>query len=265
MRITLITIIALFFLAPIARADTVYNGLVGYWPLDARDYTTSTTVLDRSGNGNTGTLYPNTANQFTSTSTVLGKIGQALKFNGTTQYALANDSISLRNLGPLTYSMWIYPYTLAPANQLLYGKSTKLWYLSSNILEFYLSTTGTAAYWYCNTPIVPNKWQLVTTTWNGIIGAGLAANIYINGKACIPANFTIGNVGTGSAASDTGVNLGIGARNTGLTTFGGYLDDARVYNRALSGQEVNQLYREEGGSYQNSFMETITSIISNLI
>src|SRR6266699_7247432 len=59
------------------------QGLVGYWPLDGSvtNWTTNTTS-DISGNGNTGTL----VSLATSTAPVGGKIGQALKFDGTSNY-----------------------------------------------------------------------------------------------------------------------------------------------------------------------------------
>jgi hypothetical protein len=56
------------------------NGLVAFWPLDrAVTYWDTGTTLDLSGQGNTGHLI----SMSTSTSPTPGKIGQALKLNGT--------------------------------------------------------------------------------------------------------------------------------------------------------------------------------------
>src|SRR3989344_739171 len=61
-------------------------GLGGYWTLDGPDITwssaTAGTDPDLSGSGNTGTL----TSMSKSASAVLGKIGQALDFDGTADY-----------------------------------------------------------------------------------------------------------------------------------------------------------------------------------
>ena len=68
------------------QAYDIQSGLVGYWTFDGKDtsWTNSTTAttLDKSGNGNTGTL----TNMLQSTAPVPGKIGQALKFDGSSGY-----------------------------------------------------------------------------------------------------------------------------------------------------------------------------------
>jgi len=62
-----------------SNTTSLTNGLVGYWPFDGKYTNWGTgTTQDASGNGNTGQL----VNMSTTTSPVIGKIGQALKFNG---------------------------------------------------------------------------------------------------------------------------------------------------------------------------------------
>ena len=59
------------------NTTSLSNGLVGYWPLDgAVDQLGDQHDADLSGNGNTGTLLDGSP----PTSPVVGKIGQALKF-----------------------------------------------------------------------------------------------------------------------------------------------------------------------------------------
>ena len=81
------------------------NGLVAYWTFDGKDtpWTSSTaaTTLDKSGNGNTGTL----TNMNQSTAPVPGKIGQALKFDGSSGYVSASPISSLTD--NLTFSAWL--------------------------------------------------------------------------------------------------------------------------------------------------------------
>jgi Concanavalin A-like lectin/glucanases superfamily len=58
------------------------NGLVGHWTFDGADVTDK--VYDRSGQGNNG--YWN--GSATSSAKTIGKLGQALNFNGTTNFGL---------------------------------------------------------------------------------------------------------------------------------------------------------------------------------
>src|SRR5262249_9038949 len=80
------------------------QGLVGYWPLDgAVTNWTSNTTQDLSGNANTGSL----VSMSTSSSPVPGKIGQAMKFNGSNDITVSDNS----SLDPtsVTVSAWIKP------------------------------------------------------------------------------------------------------------------------------------------------------------
>ena len=89
-------------------------GLVGYWTFDGKDINgTAATTTDRSGNGNTGTL----VNMSATTSPVVGKIGQALRFNGTSQYVNGGTGASLNLTGNQSYSVWIKPTASLGINQ----------------------------------------------------------------------------------------------------------------------------------------------------
>ena len=72
-------VLALLPLSSVPAVADLESGLVGYWNLDAVDIDwEGNTVLDRSGNGNTGSLVG-----FSASNLQPGKFGQALKFSGT--------------------------------------------------------------------------------------------------------------------------------------------------------------------------------------
>ena len=85
----------------------ISNGLVGYWTFDgsATNWTTNTTA-DLSGNGNNGTI----VSMSTTTSPVLGKIGQALNFDGSSQKITTAAGVSsICSVSTCSLSVWLYP------------------------------------------------------------------------------------------------------------------------------------------------------------
>jgi hypothetical protein len=74
-------------------------GLVGYWNMDDNDIFSST-LYDKSGSGNDGTIYG-------ATSGVNGKIKQALSFDGTDDYVEVTDNSSLDITDAITLSAWV--------------------------------------------------------------------------------------------------------------------------------------------------------------
>jgi hypothetical protein len=62
-----------------------------------------TTIIDASGNNNTGTLGSSV------TRTTAGKFGGALVFNGTTAQVTINDAPSLHLTTGMTLEAWVFP------------------------------------------------------------------------------------------------------------------------------------------------------------
>jgi hypothetical protein len=88
-------------------------------------------------------------------------------------------------------------------------------------------------------------------TWNHIVlrreGTGSTGlNVWINGLA--GSSPQTGNVTINSA--NTGLTFGRYYSNVDSFYLAGYLDDIRVYNRALTSQEIWQLYSQRGVAYQ---------------
>jgi len=75
------------------------DGLVGHWTFDGKDMINQ--VDDVSGTGNHGTISGQT-----STSTVIGKMGQALNFDGDDDYVDVSDDDSL-DLVTWTLGAWV--------------------------------------------------------------------------------------------------------------------------------------------------------------
>jgi len=204
------------------------SGLAGYWKLDEN---TGTSASDASTNGNTGTL----TNGPTWTT---GQIGSAVDFDGVDDYVTAAGSTSSANItGPLTVSAWIKPGTNS-GNQYIVGK-----WNGATLLNYLLrvNTSGTTVTFFVGDGNVDNgaSGTVSVGAWSHVVGLwdGVDTKIYINGvfvaKAATPLP---------PDASGTSLFFGQGS-GSGGGPYNGDLDEVRVYNRALSADEVGQLYR----------------------
>lgn len=210
-------------------SNSLKNGLVGWWTFDGVNVT-STGAIDSSGNGNSGTR--------TGTKVTTGKIGQALSFNGSNGFVSSTHSTSLNITGNITISAWVKPNAAAMAGYpMIVTKGAVntgyLLFLNSGLLTFRLTFSPDRN--------VTTNIRLTTSTWNYITAVydGTLAKVYVNGVFNNSASYA-------GVTLDSNTNsLGIGGRESNF--LDGALDDVRIYNRALSGAEIAQLYTMGGG------------------
>jgi hypothetical protein len=157
------------------------------------------------------------------------------------------DAASLDLSGSWTASAWVNVTTL-PANGTVVktiakddGSANSNYALSLDnndhcsggvSWEVGFDTAGGSSYQSCYlTTINTGTWYLVTGTWNGTM-----LTLYVNGVSV--ATSTPGAVPTSSSGNP--LELGNEAGNSFYVN--GVIDDARVYNRALSAIEIRDLY-----------------------
>lgn len=211
-------------------------GLVGYWTFDGPTINWATGIeQDSSGSGDNGQLI----NFSTTTSPTIGKIGQALSFNGTNSYMSVTPFPS--NTSPLTVSAWVYPTALSQGS---FGSGTGGSIIDENEgggtagWNFGIDGTHSDELWFWPSgsndrrstgSVSLNQWTFVTAAYDGT-----NLRFYINGK--------LDSTQTMSAPQGSATFFKIGAESWITGYWKGKLDDVRVYNRALSSQEVAQLY-----------------------
>lgn len=233
--------------------DEVIGGLVGMWRLDE---SATSSAYDSSGNMIIATATGTPIK--TSTSSCI--IGQCLEFNAINQdYVDAGDPLPLHITGELTVSAWINPrshgsgnsespriVTKSAYNPAL-GGSGRSWELhiehagsNSGEAMFQMSSDGTdAGQVRVNSinPVPLNEWNLYT----GIYKPSSYIRLYKNGE--------LENEVTQNIPATQYVNSNlfrIGARMECVNCyFDGFIDDVRVYNRALSSEEIKQLYKQK--------------------
>ena len=216
---------------------TLDKGLVGHWTFDGRDIS-GTRAKDRSGLVNHGTMTSGPAQ-------ILGRIGQALSFDGVDDYVIANNSQA--TLSVYTSCAWVKPNfsdSNAVAQEIIVrqsvaGDSTRavrmVW--TGNINAWFSDSKAAFSYTMADslTPFSAGSWHHLCFSFSGGSGSG---QFYWDGS---PKSTT---QGTFLAGPNNTANLPyyIGS-SVGSNYFNGSLDDVRIYNRALSAGEVNKLWQ----------------------
>ena len=209
--------------------------LVGYWKMD--DNAGSTTVTDDSGNGNNGTAQANTNTK----STTDAIHNRALTFNGTSDYVNVGTSATIDITSAITLSAWVSlnaisdvsilsksnPSPVAPYHQyILHISSGGKLYLSGD-------NGGTVQIYAIDTTNFPvSGWHHVLATHDGVW-----SRLYIDGIQRVATNTY-----TGGFVSHPTWPLNIGKIAYDSCFPNGSISDVRIYNRALSANEVKQLY-----------------------
>lgn len=248
----------LYFANPAATpasslAGVFGSGLMAYYPFDEAAGTYSGTTADKSGNGNDLSL----VNFYSGYGVVAGgRYGNALRLTGGS-YA-KRDAPAVPTGGVATVEAWIYPTSYADTT---YNGIVSWGTRQCNGLGFALSIQNSgrpSAPSWCN-DFVPGSGPTATlNAWNhiAVVANGANATLYLNGQ---PIG---GTFSAGIAPNAASVNLAVGVLDYPGRYFNGYIDEVRIYNRALSQQELAGHYAatlptvtlgaKESNSYQFS-------------
>lgn len=205
----------------------ITDGLVGHWSFD------DCTAIDGSGNGNNGNLKGGI-------SCIDGKQSKALNFNGVDAYIQVPYSSSLDAKDAVTISAWVNVPDGNPAVIVEKGQTTLVWDYGMTVnsgLPGIRITNGDA--FISSTGAKYNTWQHFT-----VVLTNNSVKTYLNGSQ-INGSPTFYGGSSGSYLAQSGYGLQIGLGHPG-EWFKGALDEVRIYNRALSDAEVQQLYSQSG-------------------
>jgi hypothetical protein len=202
------------------------SGCVLYLPFEERE---GTIAYDQSGNNNNGTIY--------GASRSYGKIGRGLYFDGIDDYIVVKNSPSL-NVSSITLCAWTYPTgfgadrVIISKNYTSGNRSYEIRFLPNGKIRFVVFLEGDVIVVF-DSPVSAelNKWNFVAATYT----SGQPLRIYLN-KTKYESSVTTGRI----QSSD--VSLTVGCRAGPTLFFKGIIDDARVYNRALSDKEIMSIY-----------------------
>jgi len=219
-------------------ASCMDKGLVGYWDMNEGN---GVILKDKSSNGNNGLLV-------NGPKWTVGKNGGALQLDGRDDYVSVIHSNSLDLIADsLTVETWINSYNDQPngAGKYIFsigkggfgnGGSWELrWHAAGNLF-FFLRNPDNSDYRAVQTSATVSKkqWHHFVATFDG---AAQAARIYIDGVERETASIVnISSINTNT--SDFVIGSAVPYR------LNGFIDDVRVYNRALSAEEVRYHYNQ---------------------
>jgi hypothetical protein len=206
------------------------------------------TLRDHSGNENHG---KNHGAQFVKVGT-----GHALRFDGKDDFVDCGNGPSLDLTETVSLEAWVYPESIPTSHPGILGKgigSYGLTYYVYGDCHMYISNGHQTAVG----SLVPGTWQHVVGTFDG-----LNVRLYINGE--LKGSLLL--EATGKIRKDENFLIGSRAPWDGSRAyFNGVIDEARIYNRALSEDEVRRHYQDTRQAYGFSIVPAVYYFRSDVI
>ena len=207
------------------------DGLVGWWRFEEN-------TLDSSNYNNHGTAYGENYTE--------GIIGKAYSFDGSTSYINCGNDSSLSSLDGLSISAWVktdsfYGGIVVKGQEGTWQNNEYGLRSSSNQIRFYI----TNEYNFGGLdPLIDNTYTtLPTTDWFHYVARTSKdlgkLEVYINGQLVEETARTVNDLG---GTKNRILYIGKGYSTTFFT---GLLDEIRIYNKALTPEEIKEIYNLE--------------------
>ncbi len=228
--------ILVFLVVSSAHADP-NNGLIAYYPF-------SGDANDASGNGFNGTIVGPilSSDQF-------DNLNRAYQFNGTSDYI---DTIPADLIpSSISFLAWIYPTRLLEKGMQIFGSMENASGGKDGINGSYGDSGGNGnlikfSCYKNNLPVGPTVTTSTTAlplnSWSHVVfilNDANEASIYVDGDVVGSGNFS-----TACDTHDRTLMIGKSVRSQNQS-FEGKIDEVRIYDRALTTAEVQQIYNEE--------------------
>ncbi len=234
---------------PESEIKTLYNpacagvtdGLVAYYPFNGN-------ANDESGNGNHGAVHGAVLTEDRS-----GSVNSAYLFDGQNDYIRVEDNALLQITGDLSLNVWVKADVAGQAANIVrkgnwssYGLGLGDYKNFPFYGHYYEEGSGLSEAIIYDTPLAPERWYNLTVVRNSRTNT---MTMYIDGVQVAEEFYTEEPLAT----SSSGCNFfSIGALCDTKAFFDGVIDDIRIYNRALSESEIQQLYSGQCNSVEDT-------------
>jgi hypothetical protein len=229
------------------------NGLVGYWPFNGN-------ANDQTPNGNNGTV-----NGASLTTDRFGNTNSAYDFDGISNYITILDN-NVFNMQNFTISTWVKNSSTAPTVLARYilnkgcntpSPSFRLYYQNDGIQQEYVSDCWVPNRVYQNGPSSNNLWTNIIYSYDG-----QNLKMYVDGVL-------FGTANQSGSLTNNNNPIYIGCTNATnncpqLSSFyAGKIDDIGIWNRALTEQEITNMYN--GVNYSDTCNAVSGSLVNGLV
>ncbi len=226
--------------------SNLQQGLVGYWPFCGN-------ALDESGNGNHGTV-----NGAMLTADRFGNAGSAYGFDGVNDNITIQNSLLPNTASDYTISTWANAETFSGGSVVLtdrFGGSYAYKYglgilpdssYYANIYDSVIENIAKSMF-----KAKSNVWVNMTSSYNSLSNS---IKLFINGLLI---DSVIRTAAWNNVSNPTVIGQYVGPISSNY--FHGQLDDIAIWNRALTPQEIKQVYNQ--GICQTSITVTDTLLI----
>jgi uncharacterized repeat protein (TIGR01451 family) len=172
-----------------------------------------------------------------------GNVGQAFSFNGSDQYVSIPSAANLEMRNNLTVMTWFKVNSLAPgSNAKIFSKRTNLFgpyeinvFNTGTIyrVQIMLSSDGSNWQYISSTqPITPGTWVHAAI----VVDSSNLVTYYLNGQMQGTYQFS------SPLMDHTGAAFLLGKDKGGSFILNGAVDETQIYNRALSGAEIQRVF-----------------------
>lgn len=227
-----LALVSVFLCVGLVKADIVTDGLITYFSFDAATID-GNTIEDMWGDNNAEIL--------AGVDEVAGKFGQALEFDGSAGKAIfEGDDLNFNEAEELTVAAWILRNGESGGTccgPIIGQRDLNGWALRDDRrnagaeIELISSPgwVGDGADFGVESP--EGEWHYIT----GVIGDG-QIKLYLDGELAAETAF-----GAGAIQTNGGTTTELGGAGDGF--FNGVIDEALIYNKALSDDEVMQNFQ----------------------
>lgn len=166
------------------------------------------------------------------------KFGEAGDFDGINDEIDCGSNVSVNLSDALSISFWIYPRDLSNSSYAYNAVSYYIWLGNTGVIQsgLHLIISGVTNLNTDSGTLIENVWNHVVITYDKYSGAN-NWKIYVNGK--------IVKMGTETEALDMTQFISAKITVAGVgNCVDGYIDEFRIYNRAITTAEVNILFKQ---------------------
>ncbi len=238
-----------------AANANISEGLVAHWKMDEANWSgTANEVRDSSGNAHHGTAHGGAT-------PVAGKIGNTASLDGVNDWIEFPDHTDF-HVQNFSISAWVKPSSLSPGFSTIFTKDD--WNVGYQLLlgedssvKLFIAGNGQ---WQtnCSKTLSPN---LLLNRWTHLVGTCDEKNlkIYMDGQLIADVPRAMAMSAYGSKSLFIGRNV-----HNPVYLWNGGIDEVRIYNRALSVDEIQQLYGGASDAPTISIMSPSSPVTLNL-